>query len=149
MKKLILSIAIISFTATGCASKSKDIQATYVSPLQYQHYNCDQLGQEMNRVGRKASEVGGSQDSAANKDAAAMAVGMVLFWPALFFLIGGDKKEELARLKGEHEALESIAIEKQCTTVLADLEAARKRQAEIEKELKEKEEREARQQSET
>lgn len=40
-----------------------------------------------------------------------MGVGLVLFWPALFFLAGDDQKEELARLKGEYEALEKASIQ--------------------------------------
>jgi hypothetical protein len=139
MKKIICILSILSIFHLGCASKSKDIQATYVSPLQYQHYDCVQIGQELNRVRMKLSEIAASQDQAANKDAAAMAIGMVVFWPALFFLIGGDKKEELARLKGEYEALEKLAIEKNCHDVLTDIGAYRKHQAEIEKSQKSEE----------
>ena len=44
-----------------------------------------------------------------------MGVGMILFWPALFFLASGeDNKGEIARLKGEYEALESAAIKNDC-----------------------------------
>lgn len=137
MKKMLSIFLVISLV--GCATQSKNITATYVSPLQYQHYTCNQVGQELGRVSRKVMEISQSQDRAATKDAVAMAIGMVVFWPALFFLIGGDKKDELSRLKGEYEALEGTAIEKQCTTVLADIEAAKKRQDEKEKAEKEKE----------
>ncbi len=44
-----------------------------------------------------------------------MGVGLVIFLPALFFLIGDDKKEEIARLKGEFDALEQAAIQKNCS----------------------------------
>ena len=43
-----------------------------------------------------------------------MGVGLFLFWPALFFLAGEDKEDELAQLKGEMEALEEAAIDKKC-----------------------------------
>jgi hypothetical protein len=45
-----------------------------------------------------------------------MAVGMILFWPALFFLEGGDGPQaaEYGRLKGERDALERVAIQKKC-----------------------------------
>ena len=81
-------------------AKAKNVNASYVSPMQYQGYNCNQIGQELLRVNRQVLEVTGQQDKAANKDAVALGVGLVLFWPALFFMIGGDKKEELAKLKG-------------------------------------------------
>ena len=54
----------------------------------------------------------------------ALIIGAVIFWPALFFMIGGDREEELARLKGEYEALESAAIANECN-IAPQLEAAR------------------------
>ena len=36
------------------------------------------------------------------------------FIPALFFLIGDDQKNKLALLKGEYEAIETVAIQKNC-----------------------------------
>ena len=51
-------------------------------------------------------------------------MGLVLFWPALFFMIGKDQKEELGRLKGEYEALEQSAIQKECN-VAVQIEEAR------------------------
>lgn len=42
-------------------------------------------------------------------------VGLILFWPALFFIDGdGPEANEYARLKGEHEALQKASIEKKC-----------------------------------
>ena len=42
-------------------------------------------------------------------------VGLVLFWPALFAL-GGTKQQEaeLARLKGEYDAVQATATSKKC-----------------------------------
>ncbi len=121
----------------GCATAPDKISATYVSPLQYQSYSCDQVGQEILRVNRKVMEVSGQQQKEASKDAIAMGVGLVVFWPALFFLMGDDKKDELARLKGEFDALEQSAIQKECS-VAAELEEARRQREEKVKEEKEK-----------
>ena len=46
-----------------------------------------------------------------------MGVGLVLFWPALFFLEGGDGPEaaEYAQLKGDFEALRSASVAKSCS----------------------------------
>ena len=48
---------------------------------------------------------------------AQMGVGLVLFWPTLFFLEGGDGAEaaEYARLKGERDALEQAYTQKKCS----------------------------------
>ncbi len=114
MKKSISLVIILSFLS-ACATRPENIQAQYVSPMQYQSYSCEQLESEAMRISRKVTEVTGKQSKQATGDAVAMGVGLVLFWPALFFLIGDDKKEELARLKGEYDAIEQSAIQKNCS----------------------------------
>jgi len=122
-----ITAVISSVAIVGCSSSPKSIDAVYVSPAVYASYDCDQITQEMTRVGRRVAEVSGHQKDEHGKDAAAMGVGLVLFWPALFFLAGGnDRAEELGRLKGESEALEIAAIQKKCTVLLERIEAERK-----------------------
>ena len=89
------------------------------------------------RISRKEAEITGQQQKARTKDAWALGVGLVLFWPALFFMIGGNKKDELANLKGQFDALESAAIQKECP-VVAEIEAGR-REAEKQAEESKKE----------
>ena len=112
----------VSLLASGCASRPKNIGASYVSPVQYQSYTCDQIEQELARVTRRGSELYGTLDKKAGTDAMQMGVGLVLFWPTLFLLEGGDGPEaqEYARLKGEKEALEKIAIKKNCDLEVRD-----------------------------
>jgi hypothetical protein len=83
--------------------------------MQYENYNCRQLAEEAQRVSHHAAAAAGAQDSQASKDAVATTVGAIVFWPALF-LIGGDKQNaaELARLKGEMDAIEQASIRKRC-----------------------------------
>jgi hypothetical protein len=59
--------------------------------------------------------LGGRLDQASSNDSAITTAGVILFWPALFFL-GGTKAQEAqyAQLKGEYSALEKAAIEKKC-----------------------------------
>ena len=113
MIRAVSTLLILTFL-TACATPPDKISASYVSPLQYQGYTCDQIDQELTRVTNAVSEVTGQQDKEASKDAVAMTVGLFLFWPALFFLAGEDKEQELARLKGEYEALQDIAKHKEC-----------------------------------
>lgn len=134
----IVSAVVLCFFILGCSTASKNVSSSYVSPIQYQGYSCDQLRQEYVRVNAKMLEVAGKQDKEANKDAVAMGVGLVLFWPALFFLMGDDKKDELARLKGECDAIESCAIEKNCAVADEIAEARQKQQEKMEKEEAEK-----------
>ena len=121
----IVTTACIAALLMGCAEHSDKIQASYVSPVEYQDYSCKQIRREMMRVSRKVNEVAGVQDRQASNDSAAMGVGLVLFWPALFFLAGHDQHAELAQLKGQYDALEEAAIQKNCD-VEKEIKAARK-----------------------
>jgi len=105
------------FLLTACASQPENIATAYVSPMQYQDYSCKQIGMEMNSVARRASELQGTLKKKADNDAVQMGVGMILLWPTLFALEGGDGAEaaEYSRLKGEYEALEKSAISKSCS----------------------------------
>lgn len=114
MFKKMMVAGVCAAMVSGCASTSDKISATYVSPLTYANYDCDQIRMELTRVSSKVQEVAGAQNKQAKNDQVAMGVGLVLFWPALFFLAGSDKKDELANLKGQYDGLSAAAIEKKC-----------------------------------
>ena len=111
-----ITFLVLGVLIAGCATQPSDLPTSYVSPNQYQHYSCEQITMEMNRTSRKASELQARLKKDADNDAAQMAVGIIIFWPALFFLEGGDGPEatEYSRLKGEFEALEEASIQKNC-----------------------------------
>lgn len=105
----------LSLLLLGCADKASDVKSSYVSPIIYSDYSCKQLGAEASRLSARASEAAGVQDKKAQGDAVATGVSLVVFWPALFFIKGnGESKQELARLKGEMDAVEAAAIQKNC-----------------------------------
>ena len=111
MNKAFITLVVV---LTGCATASKDT-ANYVSPMQYQTYDCGQIGQESLRIQARVAELGGRLDQAASNDKTITGAGIILFWPALFFL-GGTKQQEaeFARLKGENDALHQASIQKKC-----------------------------------
>lgn len=109
-----VAVLAASVVLASCAKKSQNITASYVSPLQYAHFSCDQLTAEAASLSSRVAAASSAQDSAAQRDKIATGVGIVLFWPALFFLAAGDDGEELARLKGEFQAVEREAIAKRC-----------------------------------
>ena len=111
-----LHLAIVGAAIlTGCATASSDIASVYVSPLQYQSYDCEQLAAEGQRIQSRVAQLGGRLDEAATNDKRITGAGIILFWPALFFL-GGTKQQEAdyARLKGEYDAVQQAAIQKKC-----------------------------------
>lgn len=111
----LLSVVAVTALVAGCATSPKDIAPAYVSPVLYQNLSCEHLAAEAQRVSAAAQAASGQQQSQANKDAAMVTVGVILFWPSLFF-VGGDKGSaaELARLKGEMQAIEQANIAKSC-----------------------------------
>ena len=112
MKRWVLILMLVVL-GTGCASRPSDILPSYVSPLQYEKYDCEQISTEMERVNRRIAIVHDGQKHDRKVDKIKTGVGIVSFWPTLFF-IGGDKAmaTEYAELQGEKEALEQIAIDK-------------------------------------
>jgi outer membrane lipoprotein-sorting protein len=115
LNKLMCCMTITAFL-TGCATAGKDVAAMYVSPIQFSNYDCEQLRQELARIGGRVGQLSGRLDEAASNDKALMGVGMILFWPALFAL-GGTKQQEaeLSRLKGEYDALQTASTNKKCS----------------------------------
>ena len=111
----VLAVAVAVSGLGGCATASKDVPTAYVSPMQFQSYDCTQISMENQRLNVRVSQLGGRLDEAAKNDKAIAGVGAILFWPALFAL-GGTKAQEAeyARLRGEHEALQQAAIGKKC-----------------------------------
>lgn len=109
----LVALALIA----GCASNPNKIDAAYVSPLKYKNYDCDQIAMEMDHVGRRTTILEQSLQKERTADNWQMGVGLVLFWPALFALEGGDGPEatEFAQLKGDYEALRTVSVEKKCS----------------------------------
>lgn len=115
MKFAVVLLACSGIILAGCSTASKDIAPTYVSPIQYTSYDCDQIMAENNRLTGRVVQLGGRLDEAASNDKAIGVAGALLFWPALFAL-GGTKGQEAeyARLRGEHDALQQASIQKKC-----------------------------------
>lgn len=115
MIKHVSTAVFLSLVLAGCASKSKDVKATYVSPSLYQNMTCSQLANEAQNLSSRAATAAGVQDKNASNDAVRTTVGIVLFWPAILFNNGDNAHTaELARLKGEMQAIEDAARRKNC-----------------------------------
>ena len=80
---------------------------------------------EGQRVSARAAQVTGTQEQKASNDAVAMGVGLVLFWPALFFIKGDSQTAgEVARLRGEMDAIQQASITNNCGITVQTYEAA-------------------------
>jgi hypothetical protein len=56
--------AVGALALAGCASTADKVTATYVSPMQYDAYDCRQLADEAQRISAHASAAAGAQDIA-------------------------------------------------------------------------------------
>lgn len=110
---------MLAVTLAGCASTPERIGASYVSPLVYANYDCGQILAERERIATRVHDVAAAQNRQAQNEQIAAGVGLVIFWPALFLLVGPDRREELSNLKGHYDALEQVAIQKRCATAPA------------------------------
>lgn len=106
MKKLItLAIALMFISSIfSCAKQSGSVAPSYVSGSKYSAYTCEQLSRELEVIDARLGVETKKQDDAAAKDAALVAFAVVIF-PVSLFWLGGDTPNELARMKGEAEAL--------------------------------------------
>jgi len=111
----ILRIVALGAALGGCASSASDIAPSYVSPVAYQSYTCQQLGLEAQSISTRAATLSGAQDSQRTKDGVVTAAAIVIFWPAAFF-VSGDKQTaaELSQMKGQMIAVEQASIAKKC-----------------------------------
>jgi len=115
---LIISSCILAMAVSGCAQNSSKIEAAQVSTIGYDRLSCSQIRTEAQRVAERTGKITGEQNKAAQNDAVATGVALVVFWPAVF-LIKGNKTQaaELSRLKGELTALEQVSNRKKCGIV--------------------------------
>ena len=120
MNRPIAALLSVTLALSGCATSSKDIAASYASPMQFQSYDCDQLSAEAQRIQARVGHLTGNLDKAATNDKWIMAAGLLLVWPALFAL-GGTKGQEAeyAKLKGEYDAIHQTDVMKKCSGVIA------------------------------
>ena len=124
MRRVVSAVTLCAVALAGCARSADEIAARPVPPALYAGLSCQDLNYQAMRLADEAASVARSQDAAAMRDAVAVGVGLVLFWPALFLLAAGDDKERLAQVKGEYAAVEQARLARGCTAPAAMIAAA-------------------------
>ena len=112
--KAIPILAAASLTLSACAADPDTVAPAYVSPMAFDAYDCRALRAEAVRLSDRIAQVTGQQEAAAAADATNAVIAAVTFWPALLWIGSGDVSPELARLRGEAEALQAAAVRKGC-----------------------------------
>jgi hypothetical protein len=109
-----VSIVACAAVLSACASSPTRISSAYVSPTAYNNLTCDQIDTEIMAVDSRASDLYHRLKHRANGDSWKMGIGLLVAWPALLFLSGGNGPEatEYAQMKGQKDAL--IAARRTC-----------------------------------
>lgn len=108
--------AMACIPLAACSSSSKDVSTSYVSPTQYAGYSCEQINMERQSVSRRAAELAGQLDNNAQTDKMVVGASALFLFPVGLFFVGGtaDQEAEYGRIKGEVQALENAAVQKNC-----------------------------------
>jgi hypothetical protein len=121
----VLSLTVAAVLA-GCASRSGQVMPVRTNPGEFIAWSCDRLHDESDRVQKRAAEVAYAVDERAGNNIIALGIGVTVFWPALIAMRPpGPESDELARLKGRHEALASAIAARPCDPPSEALSTAR------------------------
>jgi hypothetical protein len=113
MERIALTLAVAAISLlSACATRPESIHASYVSHEKYTQLNCMQLATKMSDTRSELDKYSRMQDSKANTDA----VG-VFFLALPFSKLSGDHEADVARLKGEVEALDTAQVKNHCKNV--------------------------------
>jgi hypothetical protein len=106
---------LVTLTLPGCATSSLDIHAQFVSPETYQELSCQQIGAEGERVAHRVAEISGTEHGNEGGPVWLLTQPIVVKWPTAWLAASEEENTELARLKGEFEALERASTLKRCS----------------------------------
>lgn len=112
-----MTINIRSYVATltllslvGCAKSPESIAPSYISDVGYQSWQCKQLAEEDQRLAAALSTASAQQKNARTNDT----VGVLLIGLPVSSMSGDNIAPEIARLKGEREAVNRAMKAKSC-----------------------------------
>lgn len=111
MRKIgIIAAALAVAASAACAPTPESIQPAYVSEVPYQSWSCLQLGEEMGRLNNALSTASAQQSTARTNDT----VGIILIGLPVGSMSGQSIAPQIARYKGEQEAVNRAMIRGQC-----------------------------------
>jgi hypothetical protein len=110
-----VAVAITILLLPACASRPENVVASHVSSSRYAERTCKSLARELDEVQDALRAQSAKLNDKATQDAVVTGVGVILFWPVLFALGNNAGLEgDVARLKGEEQALRKQLREQEC-----------------------------------
>jgi hypothetical protein len=126
MRSLLALAGIGAALLAGCATRSADVVAHPSDPAAFAGWDCDQIFDESDLVALRAADVAYAVDSRVGNNMIALSIGAAVFWPALLAMRpDGPEAQELAELKGRHDALHLAAERRGCGAPPPTMSAAR------------------------
>jgi hypothetical protein len=109
----ILGLFLAAQAAIGCAKRPESIAPAYVSHVSYQSWTCHQLGEESARISDALAVASEQQLNARTNDT----VGVIFLGLPVSSLSGDNIAPQIARLKGEQEAVRKASNLKGCEQI--------------------------------
>ena len=97
---------------SGCAKSPESISPAYISEVGYLNWSCQQLAEEDGKLRNALAVASTQQENARTNDT----VGVLLIGLPVSSLSGDNIAPEIARLKGEAEAIRKASVRKSCIT---------------------------------
>lgn len=110
--KVTLAVVLVVGLAAGCATRPESITASYVSWEKYSDLDCTQLATQMSDKRAELDKFSKLQDSKATGDAWG-----VFFLGIPFSKLSSDHEGDVARLKGEVEAVDTAQVKAKCKSL--------------------------------
>ena len=111
MTRIVAALAVLVLV-TACANRPETIRASHDSHDKFTHLGCPQLSTRMVDTRAELHKYSKMQDSKATSDA----VGVFLLGVP-FSKLSGDHEGDVARLKGEVEAIDTAQVKNKCKTL--------------------------------
>jgi hypothetical protein len=109
MNLKVCGVLLIAAIVAGCATRPESISASYVSHEKYAGRDCGQLAVDMSHARSELQKFSSMQDTKANVDAATVFFVLI---PAS--KLSGDHAGDVAKWKGEVEAVDTASIKAGC-----------------------------------
>ncbi|CAI9404104.1 hypothetical protein ANOBCDAF_04553 [Pleomorphomonas sp. T1.2MG-36] len=110
-KLTIVGVVAVAAALGACAKSPESISPSYVSEVGYQAWSCQQLSEETLRLSSAYAVAAQQQEKARTNDV----VGVILIGLPVSSMSGDNIAPEIARLKGEQEAVRKAMVIKNCT----------------------------------
>jgi hypothetical protein len=116
-RALLLTALLAGLMSSGCATRSANVAAAYVSLANYNQLSCRQLADTAALVSEKAFNLRGERDD--NKhtwEIVPPSGAPVVLWPTAFMTNDPARMAEYTRLKGEFDDIVQTSVRKGCST---------------------------------